>query len=114
MVDDESRRDSNSSRYRSTTALLNARRGSEHYQDTKSSIANRYDRFDSDDRRVFRAALLAKSRSGRRRTLFGLCLAFLRLIDERSPCPLVRSKHMLPLDGNAVYRPQPATDGDNP
>ena len=62
IVEDDSRRDSSSSRYRSTTVLLKAIRGSEQYHATKSSIANRYDRFDSDDRRVFRTALLAKSK----------------------------------------------------
>jgi hypothetical protein len=91
IVDADNRRDSNSSRYRSTTILLKARRGSDQYHATKSSIGNRYDRFDSDDRRVFRTALLAKSRPGRRSTRFGACLAFLRLIDKRSPYPLVRS-----------------------
>lgn len=32
--------------------------------------------FGCGDRRVFRTALLAKSRSGNRRTRFGLCLGF--------------------------------------
>jgi hypothetical protein len=40
-VEEDSRRDSNSSRYRSTTVLLNAIRGSEQYHEAKSSIANR-------------------------------------------------------------------------
>src|SRR5438270_10627285 len=76
MAEEDNRRDSSSSRYRRTTVLLKASRGSEQYHAMKSSIANRYERFDSDDRRVFKTALFAKSRSGRRRTRFGVCLSF--------------------------------------
>jgi hypothetical protein len=53
-VEEDSRRDFSSSRYRRTTVLLNASRGSEQYHATKSSIANRYECFDSDDRRLCR------------------------------------------------------------
>ena len=37
----------------------------------RASIANRYGRFNSGDRRVFRTALLAKSKSGNRSTRLG-------------------------------------------
>jgi len=63
-------------------------------------------------RRVFRTALLAKSRSGRRSTPFGACLAFLRLIDKRSPYPLVNGRQRPPIDGNAVLRSQCSIAGD--
>jgi hypothetical protein len=106
IVDDNSRRDSDSSRYRSTTVLLKATLGSEQYHATKSSIANRYDLFDSGERRVFRTALFAKSRSGSLRTRFGLCFGFLRLTDERSLYPLVKSNQIASIDRNAVLRAQ--------
>jgi hypothetical protein len=115
IVDDESRRDSNSSRYRSTTALLKASCGSEQYHATKSSIANRYERFDSADRSVFKTALLAKSRSGRRKTRLGVCLAFLGFLDKRSPYPLVEScRTRLSIDGKAVLRARPVRVGRRP
>jgi hypothetical protein len=73
--------------------FVKAGRGSEQYHVTKSSIAKRYERFDSEDRSVFNTALFANSRSGRRSTRFGVfvvCRVFLRLIHKRSPLPLVR------------------------
>jgi hypothetical protein len=91
IVDGAKWRPSSSNLYRRTTVLLKASLGSEQYQVTKSSIANRYDRRDSDERRVFRTAVFAKSRSGKRSTRFGEeCLRFdvLIFMGQRSPCPL--------------------------
>src|SRR5215469_16978491 len=50
---------------------LNDSLGSEQYQSTNSSIACLYPRCDSGLLRLFRTAVLACSRSGSRKTLFG-------------------------------------------
>jgi hypothetical protein len=84
--------------------LVNAVRGSEQCRATESSIANRQDNYDSGGRRVIRMAPLAKSRCGNRRTRLGICFQFLRLIDECSPYPLVKSNQIASTDGNAVSR----------
>src|ERR1019366_4043969 len=55
-----------------------------------NGFAERESRFRTAPRSVFKTALLAKSRSGRRSTRFGVCLAFLRFIHNRSQNPLVR------------------------
>jgi hypothetical protein len=84
----------------------------EQYHATKSSIANRYERFDSDDRRVFRTALLTKSRSGRRSTRFGVCFCFLQIMHTRSPGPLIRIDRSESFDVNTVSREvQPGRQG---
>jgi hypothetical protein len=41
----------------------------------------------------------------------GLCFGFLRLIDERSPYPLVKSNQIASTDGNAVLRVGSANNG---
>ena len=69
-------------RYRSTTARLKARRGSEQYHSTNSVIAWSYVRWPLFEVRVLRTADFACSRSGKARTRFG-DFFFLRDFDIR-------------------------------
>jgi len=72
IVPGAKRRDSRWIRYRRTTVLPNESRGSEQYHSTNSSIACRYPRWASLELRLFRTADFAWSRSGSRRTAFGV------------------------------------------
>ena len=101
-MDDDSRRDSSSSRYRSTTVLLKAIRGSEQYHadevvDCKSIGSLRLRRPKS-----VQDGALDEIQIYGRRTRFGVCLSLLRRIDKRSPYPLVKSTQIPSFDGNAV------------
>jgi len=61
-------------RYRVTTVLLNARRGSEQYQSMNSRIAWSYDRWELGEVKLFKTADFDCSRSGSFKTVFGLRL----------------------------------------
>jgi len=60
-------------RYCVTTILLKDSRGAEQYQSMNSSMACRYPRFDSYERRLFSTADLLWSKSGNTRLPFGSC-----------------------------------------
>jgi hypothetical protein len=73
-------------RYRATTVLLNARRGSEQYQSMNSQMAWSYERFELADVRLFRTADFDCSRSGSLRTVFGTRLRLLFAIGSGLQC----------------------------
>jgi hypothetical protein len=69
-------RDSKCIRYRTTTVLLNDKRGSEQYHSTNSSIAWRQPRWASGHERLSITVFFATARSGSRRIDFA-CVLFL-------------------------------------
>lgn len=71
-------RDSRWIRYRRTTVRLKESLGSEQYHSTNSSMACRYPRWASEEVRLFKTADFAWSKSGNRRTAFGLGCVRLR------------------------------------
>src|ERR1700704_2382343 len=73
-------------RYRVTTVLLNARRGSGQYQSMNSQIAWSYERFELDDVKLFRTADFDCSRSGSFITVFGTRLRLLFAIGSGLQC----------------------------
>src|SRR3984893_8309771 len=73
-------------RYRVTTVLLNARRGSEQYLSMNSQIAWPYERFELADVRLFRTADFDCSRSGSLRIVFGTRLRSLFAIGNGLQC----------------------------
>ena len=95
---------------------LNARRGSEQYHSTKSSIAWSYVRCPLTDVSVFRTADLACSRSGSARTRFG-ALFLLRGFDLNDgllgpPPPESTSRVRMVIEMDRVP-PQPVKDPPN-
>src|SRR6185312_5788617 len=80
-------------RYRSTTVLLNAMRGSEQYHAMKSSIAIPYARCDCGEPNVFNTDSFVWSKSGSRSTRFGALFGFDfdRFIGRGPPHPLPMS-----------------------
>jgi hypothetical protein len=79
-------------RYRVTTVLLKASRGSEQYQSMNSRMARSCDRFELAEVKLFRTADFDCSRSGSFRTVFGTRL---RLLFAMGAPPVAATKSMI-------------------
>ena len=73
-------------RYRVTTILLKASRGSEQYKSMNSRMAWSYERFELEEVRLFKTADFDCSRSGNLRTVFGTRLRLLFAIGSGLRC----------------------------
>ena len=107
IVDDAKWRLSSCRRYRSTTVLLKASLGSEQYHATKSSIAKRYARCESEELKVFRTAVLEWSRSERRRTRLGFRRKSGFFIGRRPPHRRTIIRNQFSFSENPVWTQPP-------